>query len=114
MINWDTIQKIESVRKRAHELGFKLERYSSSAFDSSNEIVLRPRDEELPAFIRDADITVGDLHSIDLFLRGIMWHRDYMGIIRAADSKRIEKCEQTVRNANLVRRLKDEPVAEIG
>ena len=112
MINWDTIQKIERVRARAHDLGFKLEQWSPTLYNPTEQIVLRPRDDELPAYSRDADIHVGDLHSIDMFLRGIVWNQTYMELIRAADDKRVKKCEQTVRNNNLARRLRDQPVIE--
>ena len=113
MINWDTIQKIERVKARAHDLGFKMEQWSTGPFNPTDQIVLRPRDDKLPAYSRDADIHVGDLHSIDMFLRGIAWNQTYMELIRAADTKRVEKCEQDIRNRNLVRRLKDQPVVEV-
>ena len=113
MINWDTIQKIERVRARAHDLGFKLEQWNTNSFSPSDQIVLRPRDDERPSHSRDADICVGDLHSIDMFLRGIAWQEAYMELIRAADDKRVKNCEQAVRNKNLLRRLKDQAPEEV-
>lgn len=105
MIGYDTLIKIEDVKTRAAKLGFALTRdhYHTSG------IALRPVDDELPIYSRDAMLMHGDLDQIDHFLLGIEWTKKYLiQQLRVTSEEKITRKEQDYRNRRMLSTIEGE------
>lgn len=100
-----TIRRIDRVRKQCEDLGFALT--SNPHNHSWDEITLVPATDALPVYSRDAQIFIGDLDSVEAFVRGIAWSRDYdSSHLRISTDKKRQQAEQDYRNRILVKTMK--------
>jgi hypothetical protein len=110
MVGYNTILKIERLREETDGLGFKFcyPKHGSS-HDSIETLGLLPKDaHSLPIYSRDAQLFEGTVDQLEMFLRGIVWARNYDRLIKlSTDEKRVQK-EQSIRNVQLCKILKDE------
>jgi len=106
-IGWDDVQRMKRVEAKANELGFM---FATGRYIFGNEpisyICLKPKDDGLPHYSRDAEIFTGTLDDIDVWLRGIEWARNYDEMIKLSNNKKRVEKEQLERNRQLMRTLK--------
>ena len=80
-----------------------------NSIKNGDVVALRPKDHDaLPIYARDAELFVGTLEQLEVWLRGVKWARDYDRMLRLSNDDRRERKEQDERNRKLVRLLKDE------
>ena len=110
-LGWEDLQRMKRVEARANELGFILDngQYTYSMDPSSTDgtlIYLRPKGDAFPHYSRNADIYCGTIESIDTWLTGFMWARDYDDMLKLTSDKKRKDKEKAERNRHLMRTLK--------
>jgi hypothetical protein len=61
----------------------------------------------LPIYSRDAELFVGSLETLETWLHGVRWAREYDMMLRLSDEKKRSTAEQKERNKNLMRTIKE-------
>ena len=77
-------------------------------FEFGDMVAVFPRDDKLPVYSRDAELYIGTLEGLEIWMRGIEWARQYDMLLKVSDDKKRERKEQDELNKQLVTRLKDE------
>lgn len=108
-IGWDVYSRIQRLEKNLREIGMCLRRSRFGQID--NHLAVAPyRNEELgvdglPHYATEAEIFHGDLHTVESWLTGVVWARDYDRMLGISSTRRRERREQDERNRRLVRIL---------
>lgn len=110
MSGYRQIQKLRHIEKEIDELGFKFSNpkhgYNSTFGDM---VALVPKDtESVPIYARDAELFVGTIEELEVWLRGVEWARRYDHMLGLSNEKKRVRKEQDERNRQLVRILKEE------
>lgn len=92
MSGWQTMQRFERVREQAALLGLRLAA-PKHHYNECDFLSLMPLDDALPIYSRDAELFVGTVNEAQQWLTGWARALQYMGMVGAADEKRIKKCE---------------------
>ena len=76
-------------------------------------VALKPRDECLPVYSRDAEVFVGTLEALEHWLQGLHFARKYDSMLMGKnfDAQRQRK-EQDYRNRQLLNKIKGEKEAK--
>lgn len=115
MSGYHTILKCERIKERADKLGFML-CYPRNGWGGSrgdDYVAIKPKDDNLPIYARDAELFCGTIDDLNAFFAGLEWARQYDEMLRVSTTKKRERKEQDYRNQQLVRMLRDEKVSEI-
>ena len=110
-MNWNDVQRMKRVEAQAERLGMMFTAESSGRswvdIGSSGEtICLRPKDDCLPHYSRDARLFAGTVEQIEDWLKGVEWARRYDETLKlTTDKKRADK-EQVERNKHLMKTIK--------
>lgn len=107
-IGWEDVQRVKNVETMANELGFMFAtgRFSYTAVEGPGLICLKPKDDCLPHYSRDAEIKFGTIEQLELWLRGIKWAREYDEILKVSNTAKREQAEQRERNRQLMETIK--------
>jgi hypothetical protein len=108
-MGWDDVQRVKRVEDKANDLGLRLTCSNKSWVDVGSGltlIYLRPKDDCLPHYNRDAEIFCGSIESIELWLQGVEWARTYEQLLKLSSDKKRKEKEQTERNRQLMRTIK--------
>lgn len=108
-IGYQAILRIRCVEEHANKLGFRFA-YSKYGSRDNDVIGLFPKDDAMPDYDRDAELFIGDLESVESFLRGMDFMKDYFRMLRLVTDKNIAHEEDLVRQRNLIDKLKYGPV----
>lgn len=103
---YEEIQRTELIAKNH---GFKLTHgrnppYSPHHYEDGFALV--PLNEALPIYSRDAELWFGDLKSIQAYIAGITFAKDYFVALDLINDKKIARKEQDFRNKILLNILK--------
>lgn len=109
MTGWVDVQRMKRIEETANEYGFMLAAgsYTWGNDSPTNPIYLKPLDEMLPQYSRDAEIFSGSLEEIDRFLLGIRWARQYDEQLKVSNATLRERKEQDCRNKQLLDTIKE-------
>jgi len=109
MSGWNTIERIRRIEKQIDALGFKFAKSKHGDWtDDHGALSLVPKDDNvLPIYSRDAELFVGSLERLEDWLAGVQWARNYDMMLRLSDEKKRGAAEQTERNRQLMRILKE-------
>jgi len=109
MIGWNTIERIRRIEKQIDELGFKFSKSKHGDFtELHGALSLVPKDADaLPIYIRDAELFVGSLESLEDWLAGVRWARDYDRMLKLSNETKRKAGEQQQRNRQLMQILKE-------
>ena len=112
MSGYNAILFMRRLEKEANQLGFMLA-YPKHRADDGDLVALKPRDDDaVPVYSRDAEVFVGSLEQLNVWLRGVEWARNYDMLLRVSDEKKRARKEQDLRNAQMLQRLKAEKVVQ--
>lgn len=105
------IRTYQRLLEQCDKLGFAIGASRHGGFYPDKDIVaVSPKDQEsLPIYSRDAEIFVGSIEELEVWLRGVQWARDYDCMLKVSDDKKRACKEQDYRNRELVQILKNEP-----
>lgn len=113
MSGYALILKVKRLEEEIHKMGFRWG-YSKHGgwgdHDFGEMVSIFPRDEELPAYSRDAAIFTGSINQLETWIQGVNWARDYDMLMKISDEKKRTRKEQDLRNAHLIKRMKNEDV----
>ncbi len=97
MSGYSLILKIQSLETQIHDLGFRWGYDKHGRWGDGNDfgdkVAIFPRDEELPAYARDAMLFCGTINELQTWINGIKWARDYDMLLKVSDEKKREKGE---------------------
>ena len=113
MSGYSLILKIKRLEEEIHKLGFRWGHTKNGSWgelDFGDSVSIFPRDEELPVYTRDAAIFTGSINQLETWLQGVTWARNYDMLMKVSDENKRTRKEQDVRNAQLVKRMKNEDV----
>ena len=114
MSGWNTIQRIKRVEEEIDKLGFKFSKSKHSDWtEDHGALSLVPKDHgSLPIYTRDAELFVGSLEMLEIWLHGVRWAREYDMMLKLSDDKKRARKEQDERNRQLMRTIKNGKIAE--
>lgn len=102
MSGYNTILRMQKFLEQARELGFMVSYPRNGHFSDMDQLALRPTDDNFPIYSRDTDLFVGSMHEAEIWLRGVIWARDYDRMLKVSNQPRRDRCEQNYRNGRLV------------
>lgn len=111
MAGYTLIRRIRILEEKCDELGFLICHAREFQTEFGDILAIKPKDDCLPVYSRDAEVFVGTISDLERFIQGIEWARKYDSMMfgRSHDLKRARK-EQDIRNKQLVDILKGEKV----
>lgn len=114
MSGYQAVLQMRRLEQEANQLGFMFSHPKSRwSSDSIDQVALKPlNDEAVPVYSRDAEVFVGTLDQLGVWLRGVEWARNYDMLLRVSDEKKRARKEQDLRNSQLTQRLKSEKVVQ--
>lgn len=78
----------------------------SGSEDFGDRAGVKPKDENaLPIYTRDAELFVGTLNEIRIWVQGVSWARNYDGMLKLSDEKKRTKKEDEYRHREMLRAL---------
>ncbi len=106
MTNYNDWHLIKRVEAKATQLGFKI---ASSPHRDYNDadIAIMPAEDNYPQYSRDAVICAGSFETVNIFLNGLEWSKQYYFMIKALDQKTIDAKENSIRHKDLIQKIKD-------
>ena len=112
MSGYNAILFMRRLEEQVNQLGFMM-CYPKNRFDEGDSVALKPlNDEAVPIYSRDAEVFVGSLEQLSVWLRGVEWARNYDSMLRVSDEKKRARKEQDLRNTQMTQRLKSEKVVQ--
>jgi hypothetical protein len=110
MSGYSTILQIRRLEQEIDALGFRWGHSKHGSWggnDYGNVIALFPKEDALPIYSRDAELFVGTIEELEVWLRGVNWAREYDRMLmgKNVESKR-ERKEQDYRNKELLNKIK--------
>lgn len=108
MAGFETIKTLRDFEQTCHTLGFEIAK--STYFRDG--IALKPADDNLPHYSRDAELFSGSIEEAIVWLRGIQWARDYDDLLKVSTDKKRSEQEQKERNRQLMKSMKTGRKAE--
>lgn len=106
-MGWNDLQRMKRVEARANALGFE---FKSGDYtwgnDGTDAIYVKPKDDLLPIYSRDATFFSGSIELIEHWLDGIEWARHYDEVLKLTNNKKRDTKEQQVRNQQLMKTIK--------
>lgn len=112
-MGYNLLTKIRFLEKEVDQLGLVMAKpkhyHHNDGFGDLVSVI--PKDQNsLPVFSRDAEMFIGTLNDLEVWLRGVEWARRYDNILGLSDDKKRNRKEQDELNRQLVKRLKNEKV----
>ena len=107
MSGYSTVQKIRFLEQELDKLGMAMTQASHYYKDFGDVVAIIPKDENtLPVYSRDAELFIGSLESLEIWIQGVQWARNYDRMVfgRQHEANR-ERREQNYRNDVLVKIL---------
>lgn len=109
MAGYHTILRIRRLEETVDKMGFRMGNPKHGGYrDEYGDIVaLFPKDDTFPIYSRDAEMFVGTLEELDVWLRG--WQRayEYHSMLMGRNfEKNVQRKEQDYRNQHLMKKIK--------
>ena len=113
MSGYNLIRKVKYLEEECHKLGFQLSHAQHFHQEFGDVVALKPRDDCLPVYSRDAELFIGTLEALEHWLQGLHFARKYDSMLlgKNYDAQRQRK-EQDYRNRQLLNKIKGEKEAK--
>ena len=113
MAGYRTIIKFRELETRLDELGF-MPCHPAHHYYENDLVAIKPKDQDsLPIYSRDAEMFIGTIDELEVWLKGVEWARDYDRMLFGKNhAAKRERKEQDYRNEMLVMMLKSEDKKE--
>jgi hypothetical protein len=113
MSGYNLIRRVKYLEEECHKLGFQLGHSLHFNQEFGDVVALKPRDDCLPVYSRDAEVFIGTLESLEHWLQGLHFARKYDSMLMGKnfDAQRQRK-EQDYRNRQLLNKIKGEKEAK--
>jgi hypothetical protein len=109
MSGWNTIQRVRRLEAEVDKLGFKFKQPKHGDWDRHEQsLSLVPKEHDaLPIYSRDAELFVGSLEDLEMWLHGVHWARNYDMLLGLSNVIKRGKKESLQRQRNLLQMLKN-------
>jgi hypothetical protein len=108
MAGYQAIISLRRLEERVDRLGFRMgqTKHGNYRQEFGDLVSLFPKDQEFPIYSRDAEIYVGTLEGMEIWLNGFEKAREYdrMLLGKTHETKR-QRREQDYRNEQLMRQI---------
>lgn len=115
MSGYHSIIALRRLEEQVDKLGFMFAypkgggSQAVGGFVAFDLVALRPKDSDaVPIYSRDAEVFVGTLQQLEVWIRGVEWARNYDYMLRLSDDKKREKHENKERERLALMRKKAE------
>lgn len=108
MTGYSLVQKIRKLEEACYNLGIMICKPKHSSYDHADSLAIKPKDQDsLPIYSRDAELFIGTVDELAVWIRGVEWARNYDTMIfgKNHEIKRQQK-EQIERNRQLISIIK--------
>jgi hypothetical protein len=93
MAGYQLYRALQELEQEANDLGFMFS-FSQYRYDSGMDLIaLKPLEDKLPIYSRDAELYTSDHNEVKAFLQGVKWARAYDSMIGATSNKRRQQYE---------------------
>lgn len=109
MSGYQAVLRIRQLEDQVAKLGMRMAHPKSGYYrtEYGDTVALYPLDQEIPIFSRDAELFVGTLEEMQVWLQGVEWARRYDTMLRISDDKKRTRKEQDEKNRKLMKQLKE-------
>lgn len=110
MAGYNAILRIRRLEEEVDKLGFRMgnSKHGNYRQEFGDVVSLFPKDDTFPIYSRDAEIFVGTLEEMEVWLRGFQKANEYHRMLIGNNfQKTIERKEQDYRNKFLLRKIKE-------
>lgn len=108
MAGYQAIIALRRLEERVDRLGFRMGMPKHGGYykEFGDQVALFPKEDALPIYSRDAEIYVGTLEGMEIWLNGFEKAREYdrMLLGKSIETRR-ERKEQDYRNEQLLRQI---------
>ena len=114
MAGYQAVIELRKLEERIDGLGFRMgfPKHGGYSNDFGDQVALFPKGDTLPIYSRDAELYIGTLEGMRIWLDGFEKARSYDRMLGLSNEKKRERKEQTERNRQLMRSIKDGKLAE--
>ncbi len=116
MSGFNTILRIRRLEEEIDKLGFRMgnSKHGNYRQEFGDVVALFPKDDAFPIYSRDAEIFVGTLEEMEVWLRGWQKSFEYHRMLMGRNfEKTVERKEQNYRNEQLMRQIKQAGEEEV-
>ena len=108
MSGYNLIRKIKYLEEECHKLGFQITQAQHFNNEFGDVLALKPRDQCLPVYSRDAELFVGTIEDLERWIQGFHFARKYDSMVmgKGHDARR-DRREQDYRNQRLLHLIKE-------
>ena len=108
MSGYHTILRIRRLEEEVDKLGFRMGNSKHGNFrqEFGDVVALFPKGDAYPIYSRDAEIFVGTLEEMEVWLRGFLKAYEYHRMLIGRNfEERVKRKEQDYRNQTLMRKI---------
>ena len=109
MAGYQAVLELRRLEAAVDKLGFMLcdPKTGWGGDDFNNLVGIKPKDADaLPIYSRDAEIFRGTLEQLQVWVRGVLWAREYDSMLKVSDEKKRALKEDQERSRQLIAKLK--------
>jgi hypothetical protein len=109
MSGYHTILRIRRLEEEVDKLGFRMgnSKHGNYRQEFDDVVALFPKEDSFPIYSRDAEIFVGTLEEMEVWLRGWQKSFEYHRMLIGRNfEKTVERKEQDYRNEKLMKQIK--------
>ncbi len=109
MSGYHTILRIHRLEEEVDKLGFRMgnPKHGNYRQEYGDIVALFPKDDALPIYSRDAELFVGTLEELEVWLRSWQKSFEYHRMLIGRNfEKTVERKEQNYRNEQLMNQIK--------
>jgi hypothetical protein len=109
MAGYQAVLALRVLEHEVDKLGFMLCAPKSGwgGDDFNNLVSIKPKDaDSLPIYARDAELFRGTLEELRVWVRGVLWAREYDSMLKVSDEKKRALKEDHERGRQLIAKLK--------
>ena len=108
MSGMDLIKRVKKFEETANRLGFMLSypKWGNSNGDYGDRVGLKPLNDALPIYSRDAEVFMGTMEQCENWIRGIQWAREYDEMLKLSNVTKRAKKEEDVRHDQMISALR--------
>lgn len=111
-IGYSTILKLRRIEDDCIRMGLTITHPKTGwAHGGGDILAVVPAGNALPIYSRDAELFVGTLDELSIWMKGTQWMHNYYEMIGLLNAPKIQKKEDEVRRDHLVSKLKNEKIA---
>lgn len=110
MAGYHTILRIRRLEEEVDKLGLRMgnSKHGNYRQEFGDVVALFPKDDAYPIYSRDAELFVGTIEEMEVWLRGFQKCQEYHRMLIGRNfEEKVKRKEQDYRNQQLLRKIKE-------